>query len=765
MTITAAQLMVRVGADTSAAESGLRNFDARLKGVAKGAGLAGAALSAGVTAPLAAIALGALRSAAEFEQNLNIMQQVAGATDAQMAGLTAQALELGRVTSFSAGEAAAGMLELAKAGLTATQAGDAISGVLALAAAGGLSVASAAEIASNAMNMFGLEASDTAMVADLLAAAANASSVEVADLAMSFSMAGSVFASSEQSIQDLTTALALLGNSGLKSSDAGTSLKQMMLSLTAPTAKAKGVMSELGIAVFDAQGAMLPFRDILSSLEGAMAGLTDKQRSAALAVIFGSDAVRAANILLAAGTEGWDAMAGAVTTAGAAQAAAEARMKGLSGALEYLRGSVDSVLIAVGLPFLQMLGGWARGLADAASGFSSLNPAAQGMILAFLGVVAVAGPVLLAIAGVAAGVAALANPIGATILVVAALSAAFAGNFLGIRTAVMGAVEAMRPGFEQLLSWISSASKGDWGPLKDGLSGALQSVQLAIQEFKWEDFVATMDDWGAWIAALDWTTIVTTMADWATWIVALPWNLFVMEINWATWIVSLPWGEYVTALSDWGAWVVALPWGSYVTAMGDWAQWVGAIVWREFINNLTWPVVLQEFSWSMFVARLSWPGALSRFEWSDFVPSIEWPEALMSFAWGDFVPDLHWPGATQSFSWSTFVPDISWPLDKIRSFDWSWFIPKITWPGGLGGSTAEKNASGTPFFGGGLTWVGERGPELVALPRASRIWNANDSLAMAAGGGGGNVTIYATVNNDIDMERLAYRVRQEMRRA
>lgn len=831
MTITAAQLMVRVGAETSGAEAGLQSFDSKLKGAAKGAGVAGAALSAGITAPLTAIAVGALRSAAEFEQNMNVLQQVAGATDTQMASLTAQGLELGRVTSFSAGEAAAGMLELAKAGLTATQAGDAIAGVLALAAAGGLNVASAAEIAANAMNAFGLAASDTGMVADLLAAAANASSVEVDDLAMSFRMAASVFASSGQSIQDLTTGLALMGNAGLKGSDAGTSLKQMMLSLTAPTAKAAGLMEELGIAVFDAQGAMLPFRDILGSLEGAMANMTDQQRSAALATIFGSDAVRAANILLAAGTTGWDEMAAAVSKAGVAQDMAAARMSGLTGALEYLRGSVDSVLIAVGLPFLQMLGDWARGIADAASSFSSLSPAVQGMILAFLGVVAVAGPVLLGIAGIAAGIAALANPIGATILVVSALAAAFAGNFLGIRTAVMDAVEAVRPGFEQLLSWISSASQGDWGPLKGGLQGALQSVQIAVQNFSWADFIVKLEDWGtyvaglttwdewitaltwadvvttmadwggwissldwgvfvpnisdwgAWITALDWTAIVTTMADWGTWIVLLPWNMFVKAVDIGTYILTLPWGDYVTALADWAefipgmvwstyvavmdwaSYIVALPWGDYVTAIVDWSTWINAIIWSEFVDNVTWPVIIQEFSWSTFVSNLTWPGALSRFEWSDFVPSIEWPEGVFSFAWGDFVSNLIWPSATQSFSWSTFVPDLSWPLDKIRSFDWSWFIPKITWPGGLGGSTAERNASGTPFFGGGLTWVGERGPELVALPRASRIWNANDSLAMASGGGGGNVTIYATVSNDIDLERLAYRVRQEMRRA
>ena len=86
--------------------------------------------------------------------------------------------------------------------------------------------------------------------------------------------------------------------------------------------------------------------------------------------------------------------------------------------------------------------------------------------------------------------------------------------------------------------------------------------------------------------------------------------------------------------------------------------------------------------------------------------------------------------------------------------------------GASGGSNkgfyGAGNASGTNLFGGGLTWVGERGPELVSLPRGSRINSNQDSMAMA---GGGTVNVYATVSNDIDMHKLAYLVRQEMRRS
>ena len=199
---------------------------------------AGAAMSLGVTAPLVGIGVTALNSAADFEQSLNIMGQVSGATADQMAQLQQQALDLGASTAFSAGEAAEAQLELAKAGMKPLEVYAAMPGVLDMAAAGGLGVAQAAEIAANAVNTFGLEAGSTTDIANMLAAAANASSVDITDLAAGMTMAGSVFSSAGQSIDDLNIAMALLGNNGIKGSDAGTSLKTALMRLTAPTDEA-----------------------------------------------------------------------------------------------------------------------------------------------------------------------------------------------------------------------------------------------------------------------------------------------------------------------------------------------------------------------------------------------------------------------------------------------------------------------------------------------------------------------------------------------
>lgn len=511
----------QIGRTAGGLKQQLANAAAEMRNVGMG-------LTAGVTLPIVGVAAAAINSAAQFEQSLNVMQQVSGATEAQMASMQAQALQLGAETSFSAGEAAAGMLELAKAGLDTDQVMAAIGGTMDLAAAGNLGLAQAAEIAANAVNTFGLDATETVDVANMLAAAANASSVEVTDLAQGISMAGAVFASSGQNIDDLTTALALMGNAGIKGSDAGTSLKTMLMRLSAPTGEAADLMAQLGVSMYNLDGSTRALPDVLADLQAAMYGanavsvtssnltaeqsermdylkttiektqrqladyqsgiagvaqsendkvvavdrlnrvlqaaqaeytglaavggttttvmreMTDETRAAALTTIFGADAIRAVNVLMAEGEEGWAAMAEAVGAQGAATEVANARMSGMAGAIEYIKGSIDSLLIGTALPYLDTMGGIVRQAADAISAFGALDPAVKNAAIAFGAVLAAAGPVLLALSGIATAIGFLLSPIGLVVVGLAALAAAWTMNFGGIQEITASAWSAVQ---------------------------------------------------------------------------------------------------------------------------------------------------------------------------------------------------------------------------------------------------------------------------------------------------------------------------------
>ena len=137
------------------------------------ASAAGRSLSVGLTAPLVAVGALAAKSFLSFEQGMNKVAAVSGATEAEMASLTAIAKDLGATTSFSAAQAAEGLGFLAQAGFDATEAGRALPGVLQLAAAGGIQLAEAADIATNVLAGYGLEVDQLARVNDVLAKASS----------------------------------------------------------------------------------------------------------------------------------------------------------------------------------------------------------------------------------------------------------------------------------------------------------------------------------------------------------------------------------------------------------------------------------------------------------------------------------------------------------------------------------------------------------------------------------------------------------------
>ncbi len=481
--------MIQLGSAYGEIQIGTGEAEKSVASLASAMRSVGTSMSLALSAPLLGIAAAGLNAAGSFEQSMNQMQVVSGATAEAMSGLQAQALQLGRDTSFSAGEAAEGMLELAKAGMSAKEVAASISGTLDLAAAGNIAVAQAAEISANALNTFGLDASEAGRVADLLAAAANSSSVEITDMAQGMTMAGAVFAANKVPIEDLSTAIALLGNNGIKGSDAGTSLKTMLMRLTAPAKEATGAMADLGIEVYNADGSMRKFDDILAQLESSTSGLTDAQRNQALTTIFGADAIRAANILIKEGSAGFADMKEKVTAAGAAQEMADARMKGFAGAIDYLKGTIESTLIEAFLPFLDGMGGMLRQTADLIAQFTSLPEPVRNAALAFAAVLAVAGPVMLAISGIATVLGLLLSPIGLVVLAVAALAAAWSADFMGIRETTAAAWAAISPVLDQTVTgfgyYTEAVADAGFGSIESreaitALPAALQPVALAF---------------------------------------------------------------------------------------------------------------------------------------------------------------------------------------------------------------------------------------------------------------------------------------------
>lgn len=297
-----------------------------------------------------------------FEKQMSQTQAVTNASAEEMDSLRESALEAGQATQFSATDAAQAQSELAKAGLTVADiTGGALKGSLDLAAAGGLDLARAAEISATSMNMFGLEASDVTMIADTFAAGANKSAADVEGLSQSLTMVGQVAASTGLTLQDTVTGLAMFADEGLKGSDAGTSFKTMLMRLNPSTKEASAKMQELGLDFYDATGKFVGMGEVANQLQSKLGGLSDEARNSALATMFGTDAVRAANILVKKGAAGWAEYSAAMNDAGAASRMAAIMTDNLAGDMERLGGAFETLLIKSGSGSNDALRGVAKG--------------------------------------------------------------------------------------------------------------------------------------------------------------------------------------------------------------------------------------------------------------------------------------------------------------------------------------------------------------------------------------------------------------------
>lgn len=327
-------------------ESGLKSAAGLASTLGKGLGLAVAG-----SAAVAAVGLKkALEIGVEYTNQLNTLQSVTQATGVQMAQVGNLAKQLGAdmtLPATSAADAAAAMTELAKGGLSVDQAMTAAKGTLQLAAAAQIDAARAAEIQSDALNQFGLAATEAGRVADILANTANAASGEVVDIANALKFVGPVAKTVGAPIESVATAIGLIATQGIRGEQAGTSLRGMIASLAAPSGPASKALGELGLKAFDAAGKFVGLKSITEQLAQAKGRMTEAAFTEAAAVAFGNEGMTVASALASTGAKAFDDMAVSVTRAGGAAEVAAAKTKGLGGAWEGLKSQLETTGIEI----------------------------------------------------------------------------------------------------------------------------------------------------------------------------------------------------------------------------------------------------------------------------------------------------------------------------------------------------------------------------------------------------------------------------------
>lgn len=380
----------------------------------------GRSMSTFISLPIVAAGAYAVHTAMEFDTSMAQVKAATGVGGDGLDELRKLALKMGADTIFSANEAAQAMLELVKGGMTPAQVkAGALDASLQLAAAGGIDLATAANQVTRSVNTFGLPAAKATTVANALAGAANASSADLSDMSLAMAQAGQSANAAGFTINETAGILGAFADAGIIGSDAGTSLKVMLQRLIPQSADAASAMKQYGLDFFDANGKMKSATQIAGILAKGLGGLTQEQRAAAMTTIFGSDATRAATILMNQGEKGLGKYIKATQDNNAAQKMADARMQGLSGAIETMKGSLETAALTFGEALKPAIIAVAGVITVIANKFAALPAPVQTGIAIFLVLIALLGPMIFLLGTAAAAATALGISLGAFLVGVA----------------------------------------------------------------------------------------------------------------------------------------------------------------------------------------------------------------------------------------------------------------------------------------------------------------------------------------------------------
>ena len=330
--------------DSTKAQGAMAKFSgtakSALKGVAVAAGAAGTAISA--------MAGYAVKVGSSFEEGMSKVSAISGAAGGDLEKLTDKAKEMGAKTKFSATEAASAFEYMAMAGWKTEDMLNGIEGIMNLAAASGEDLATTSDIVTDALTAFGMSASDSGRFADVLAAASSNANTNVGMMGETFKYVAPVAGALGFSVEDTAVAIGLMANSGIKASQAGTSLRSIMSRLAKPTDDVQIAMDALGISLTDSNGNMKSLNEVMGDLRKGFANLSEAEKASMAATIGGQEAMSGLLAIVNASDEDFRSLQNAINNAdGAAEAMAGTMQNNLKGSLTILGSALEGFGIQV----------------------------------------------------------------------------------------------------------------------------------------------------------------------------------------------------------------------------------------------------------------------------------------------------------------------------------------------------------------------------------------------------------------------------------
>lgn len=344
--IRAGGAFVEIWAQDGRFQQAMNRVQARLRATAAFMRRMGTEMVMGGTAIGMPMVLAA-RQAARFEDTLLGMRAAAGLAGADVARLEQEVMRLSMAMGVDPTAISSAFLELTKAGMTVDQvlAGAGRSAVE-FARVSGVEMADAAVFMKVAMNTFGVSATQAV---DTLSAAADQSETNLQELVQAFALVGSAGVTFDQTLSDLSTGLAVLARYGIRSEEAGTGIKTMLMRLVSPADTAIAALAQMGLTLEsfrDADGNLLPLAQIIDVVAKATDGMEKTLRDKLLGDIFGDRAIRIIGAFIDAGVAGFNEMQAAMMESLPVAEKFRVLMSGLTGGFQRIYAAVQRLAIA-----------------------------------------------------------------------------------------------------------------------------------------------------------------------------------------------------------------------------------------------------------------------------------------------------------------------------------------------------------------------------------------------------------------------------------
>lgn len=362
-------LMIKITTDTTDVSKGINDAKSKVSklGGSLKTGLtvatkAGVAAIGAATTAVGAFAVSAINAGKDFDNSMSQVAATMGKSVDEINDLRNFAQEMGRTTAFSATQAADALNYMALAGYDSAMSMQMLPNVLNLAAAGNMDLARASDMVTDTQTAFGISAERTTQMVDEMAKAASTGNTNVEQLGDAFLTVGGLAkelnggmvtladgtTKEVDGVQELEIALTAMANAGIKGSEAGTHMRNMLMKLSSPTADGVAQMEALGIKVFDAEGNMRSLHDIMGDLSGALGNLTQQEKMSAIADLFNARDLASAEALLGAVEQDWDKIGESILNAdGAADKMAKTQLDNLAGDITLFKSALEGAQIAI----------------------------------------------------------------------------------------------------------------------------------------------------------------------------------------------------------------------------------------------------------------------------------------------------------------------------------------------------------------------------------------------------------------------------------